>query len=123
MPEELSASLLMLVGNLVGLGTTYGLQALIGLAPVYEPQAALSPAAWSTLGTVGVAALLVLSFNGEYKRLHADRAAEQPPADAAERHRAGEEQPGSSARDALATPRRPGAETRTPASHVWRSVD
>ena len=26
MPEELSASLLMLVGNLVGLGTTYGLQ-------------------------------------------------------------------------------------------------
>ena len=113
----------MLVGNLVGLGTTYGLQALIGLAPVYEPQAALSPAAWSTLGTVGVAALLVLSFNGEYKRLHADRAAEQPPADAAERHRAGEEQPGSSARDALATPRRPGAETRTPASHVWRSVD
>lgn len=92
-PEESSASLLMLAGNLVGLGTTYGLQALIGLSPVYDANEVLSPAAIFMLATICFALVFVLSFQGQYRRLHADRGTSHPHSD-----------PGSSGTDTASSP-------------------
>ena len=86
-PEEYSASLLMLVGNVGGLGCTYLLQYLIALEPVYIPPAhrhtpggallggllsLFSPAGWFLLGTVGLSSIVIFTYNGQYRRLHAE---------------------------------------------------
>lgn len=73
-PEEMSATLLMLVGNLGGLGLTYLLQYLISLEPVYRPHLVpLSPAGWFLLLSVGTSMVVVSSFKGEYRRLQAEQ--------------------------------------------------
>ena len=71
-PEEASAGLLMLAGNLVGLAATYVLQTLIGMAPVYGASDGVPPAHIFIAVMLTFAVAVVLSFNGEYKRLRFD---------------------------------------------------
>ena len=71
-PEEASAGLLMLAGNLVGLAATYVLQTLIGMAPVYDAGDGVPPAHIFIAAMLAFAVSVVLSFNGDYKRLRLD---------------------------------------------------
>ena len=84
-PEEMSATLLMLVGNIGGLGATYLLQYLISREPQYNPHRGtpFSPAAWFLLISVGCSVLVILRFKGKYRRLEAEREAAATAAAAA----------------------------------------
>eukprot|EP00966_Prymnesium_polylepis_P052745 1221341-Prymnesium_polylepis.1 len=76
-PEESSAALLMLVGNLVGLGFTYAIEGLCSLTPDAHAIAAdpgLLPFGWLSLAVVGGGLLIIFQFRGEYLRLAADTA-------------------------------------------------
>lgn len=74
LPEEMSATLLMLVGNIGGLAFTYLLQYLISLESIYNAhRGPFSTAAWFLLGSVGFSMIIVASFNGKYLRLDAER--------------------------------------------------
>jgi len=72
-PEEMSATLLMLVGNLFGLGFTYLMQYLISLQPVYNKDAVFSDAGILLVVVVGFSLCIIMTFNGKYKRLEAEK--------------------------------------------------
>ena len=77
MPEESSAGLLMLVGNLLGLGFTYAIQGLCALTPdaaAVDTSPGLLPFGWFALAVVAGAMGVVFGFNGQYLRLQADQA-------------------------------------------------
>lgn len=73
-PEEMSATLLMLVGNVAGLGLTYLMQYLVSLRPTYDPELGrMTPVSWCLLGAVAFSAAVVFSFQGKYLRLDAEK--------------------------------------------------
>ena len=77
-PEEMSGTLLMMVGNVAGLGFTYAMQYLIELRPKYDPaEGPWTPASVLLVSMVGASTLVVYMFQGEYLRLEADRNAER----------------------------------------------
>ena len=73
--EEASASLLILAGNLGGLGFTFVCQELVRQELAHLPPAPpLMPKAQAfVLAAIGAAVLAFLSFHGPYKRLDHDR--------------------------------------------------
>ncbi len=77
-PEEMSATLLMLVGNVAGLGLTYFMQYLVSLRPKYDAaMGRMTPVSWCLLGAVGASAMIVFTFQGRYLRLEAEKKEEQ----------------------------------------------
>ena len=78
-PEEASAALIMLSGNLIGVAATYLLQELIDMAPVYHADAGMPPAHIFIAVMLAFAVAVMLSFNGEYKRLRLDLPLATPP--------------------------------------------
>ena len=72
-PEEMSATLLMLVGNLVGLSFTYLMQYLISREPVYNPNTTFTGAGILMLSVVVFSWCVIMTFQGKYKRLEAER--------------------------------------------------
>ena len=74
-PEELSSAILVLFGNLVAVGCTFGLQSLLelkGYGEWDEFESVLTPSFWFVSSIMMVAWASILSFQGEYKRLHAE---------------------------------------------------
>jgi len=79
-PEEMSATLLMLVGNLFGLGFTYLMQYLISLQPKYHANgnnAMFTYAGYLLLIVVGFSGCVIATFKGKYKRLEAEKVEEE----------------------------------------------
>lgn len=74
-PEESSAALLMLTGNLLGLGFTYGIQGLSSLTAdisAVRASVGLLPSGWFSIGIVSLAAVPIFRFQGAYLRLQAE---------------------------------------------------
>ena len=76
--EEASASLLILAGNLGGLGFTFVCQELVRQELAHLPPKGAAPplmpkAQAFVLAAIGAAVLAFLSFHGPYKRLDHDR--------------------------------------------------
>ena len=71
-PEEMSATLLMLVGNVVGLGFTYVMEWMILNGAGYKKEVVFTPVGVLLLSVVGCASGVVFSFQGRYKRLEAE---------------------------------------------------
>jgi len=69
----MSATLLMLVGNLVGLSFTYLMQYLISREPVYNPNTTFTGAGILMLSVVVFSGCVIMTFQGKYKRLEAER--------------------------------------------------
>ena len=73
-PDEMSASFLMLLGNIMGLVFTYTMQFLIALQPSYTPgNHGFTPVTIFLLSAVAVSTVFILSFNGQYKRLEMEK--------------------------------------------------
>ena len=78
-PEELSSALLVLFGNLVGVACTFGLQGLVELRRYRkwdDYENVLTPSFWFVSSIMIAAWALVMSFQGDYKRLNAEAIAE-----------------------------------------------
>jgi|Transcript_31758 hypothetical protein len=74
-PEESSAALLMLVGNLLGLGFTYAIQGLCDLTPdtaSITASSGLLPFGWFSAALLTGSVVVVFNFHGDYLRLQAD---------------------------------------------------
>ena len=71
--EEASASLLILAGNLGGLGFTFVCQELVRQELAHLPPPLMPKAQAFVLAAIGAAVLAFLSFHGPYKRLDHDR--------------------------------------------------
>ena len=72
-PEETSASLLMLMGNVVGFICIYSLQVLIKMNPRFiDNPTVLTPNAVFLTSMVIFATAIILTYKGEYKRLAAE---------------------------------------------------
>ena len=71
--EEASASLLILAGNLGGLGFTFVCQELVRQELAHLPPPLMPKAQAFVLAAIGAAVLAFLSFQGGYKRLDLDR--------------------------------------------------
>ena len=79
-PEEMSATLLMLVGNLFGLGFTYLMQFLISLQPKYHANgnnSMFTYAGYLLLIVVGFSGCVIATFKGKYKRLETEKVEEE----------------------------------------------
>mmetsp|Transcript_25772 Transcript_25772/g.62257 ORF Transcript_25772/g.62257 Transcript_25772/m.62257 type:complete len:320 (+) Transcript_25772:1-960(+) len=75
--EESSAALLMLVGNVLGLGFTYAIAGLAALVPDTHAIAndpGVLPVGWMSLSVVAFSMLTLYLFTGKYLRLQADTA-------------------------------------------------
>lgn len=76
-PEESSAGLLFSAGNILGIGFTVLLSQLVKKSS----DSFLNPASGFMMGTIALSVVLVLPYNGQYKRLNADsgKATNQEP--------------------------------------------
>lgn len=72
-PEEMSATLLMLVGNIFGLGFTYLMQYLISKQQAYDEHVYFTHVGTLLLSVVGFSGLVIATFRGRYKRLQYER--------------------------------------------------
>lgn len=71
-PEELSSALLLLTGNIVGVGFTFGFQALLatpGFSNWYDYKEQTTPCFYFGTGVMAFACVHILMYKGDYKRL------------------------------------------------------
>jgi len=73
--EENSGGLLLLAGNILGMIFTFVIPALVRLEPIYKNNV-FTPASWFIWSMLVTCCLVILLFQGEYKR-HAHDAAQE----------------------------------------------
>eukprot|EP01035_Chromulina_nebulosa_P016801 gene16801-22283_t len=71
-PEELSTGLLFVGGNVLGIGFVFGLQVLLSTTDSHYHTPFL-PSNFFIVGTVFLAWLIILPYNGKYKRLQCEK--------------------------------------------------
>ena len=76
-PEEMSATMLMLVGNVVGLGFTYLMQWLISNQTVYDSHVIFTNAGILLVSVVVFSTCVIGTFQGKYKRLEYEQEQEK----------------------------------------------
>lgn len=73
-PEDNSAALLLIGGNMLGLGLTYLMSALVGMPPTTTCSGVVTPVAGMLLACMGSAAVALLFFRKDYRRQAAEAA-------------------------------------------------